>query len=107
MQRERPEKTAAGLLENDAHADRAESEAAVLARELRSPHAGAASFIAQSTHVKRFIALMRNHFIADERRDTITQRDEIGRQFEIHQRCRFSNTVAAPCPPPTHIVTTP
>src|SRR5213075_3434063 len=34
MQRERPDKTAAGLLEDNAHADGAEPEAAVLARKL-------------------------------------------------------------------------
>src|SRR2546425_12762885 len=83
VERQRSEKAAAGLLEDYAHRDGAEPEAAVFAGQLWPIDAGFARLLTKSFDVRRFF-LRGDDFIAHERCHAIAQLDEVAGKFEIH-----------------------
>ncbi len=96
VQRDRSEETAAGLLEQHAHRDRAEAEAAVLARQLRTEDAGVSCFGAKRSNElgRERLRLRGDHFVAHECGDAVAEIDQFRLEREVH--CRFSRIVAAP-----------
>src|SRR2546423_14987360 len=83
VQRERSEETAAGLFEDDAHRDGAESEAAVFTRKLRTVDSCFARLLTESIDVRRFL-FRGDDFVAHECGDAIAQLDELGRKVKVH-----------------------
>ncbi len=83
MQRQRAEETAAGLLEKNAHRQRAEAEAAPLAGQLRAVDSRRSRLLSQRVEIiAREISFERDDLVADERRDAIAVRYGPERRYD-------------------------
>src|SRR5438093_1679022 len=84
VERKRTKEASPGLLENDAHRNGAQSEAAEFARQLRPVDPRLPRFVSQRLNIARAVLLGGDDFIANECRHAIAQLDEVRREFEIH-----------------------
>ncbi len=107
VERDRPERRIAGLLERDRAADVTEREAAVFAGDMRRQQAGrarpvdqfAAQLLGRPVRRAARVRFERNDFVGDERADARLQRLQIGgkREVDCHGQMSKNTVSCGPC----------